>query len=102
MNQNSGTILVVDDSRTSRLALAETLRQQGYEVALAASGDAALEMVTTQEYDLMLLDILMPEPDGFGVMEQMHHLGLLHDLPMELVADAGQAWRPQAVQVMRI
>ena len=66
-----GHILVVDDLRTNRLKLALGLKQQGHTVAEAENGRQALEMLHAESFDLVLLDILMPEMDGYEVLEHM-------------------------------
>ena len=63
-------ILVVDDSPLNRDFLARRLEQQGYRVEQAAGGRAAVEAVRARAFDLVLLDIMMPEMDGYAVLEQ--------------------------------
>lgn len=64
-------LLVVDDERANLALLTLTLRNEGYEVVACASGAEALEKAALLPPDLALLDILMPEMDGFQVL---HHL----------------------------
>ena len=61
-------ILVVDDDREMLTMLNRTLELEGYDVALADDGRSALTMLEEQEPDLVLLDIVMPELDGFQVL----------------------------------
>jgi len=65
-----GRLLVVDDNRVNRLLLVHGLEQQGHEVATAENGKLALEMLRSKPYDLLLLDIEMPEMNGFQVLEE--------------------------------
>lgn len=58
------TLLIVDDERTTRLALGEAFKQRGYAVDMAASGNEALEMLTAVNYDTVLLDLQMPGLTG--------------------------------------
>jgi CheY-like chemotaxis protein len=67
-DQLSVRILLCDDSPVERLALAHFLRGQGYAVDEAADGDAAILHLKHRPVDLMLLDLQMPEIDGFGVL----------------------------------
>ena len=62
-------LLVVDDNKVNRLLLARSLETQGHHVQLAENGRVALEMLRAGSFDLMLLDIEMPEMDGFEVLE---------------------------------
>ena len=63
-NVTPGRLLVVDDNKVNRLLLGRGLEQQGHRVAFAENGRQALEMLHQSEFDLMLLDIQMPEMDG--------------------------------------
>ena len=64
-------ILLCDDSPVERLALAHFLRGQGYAVDEAGDGDAAILHVQHREVDLVLLDLHMPEVDGFAVLRYL-------------------------------
>lgn len=64
-----GKILVVDDNQVNRLKLARALEQQGQTVELASNGQAALQMLRARPYDLLLLDLIMPDMDGFQVLQ---------------------------------
>src|SRR3954447_20748094 len=61
-------LLLVDDSPVERLALAHFLRRAGYAVDEAADGDAAILHVKHRAVDLVLLDLHMPDVDGFAVL----------------------------------
>lgn len=71
-------ILICDDSPVERLGLAHFLRGAGYEVDEAGDGQAALLHLKHRPLDLMLLDLHMPETDGFEVLSyvQVHRPGL--------------------------
>ena len=62
------TILVVDDDRTGRETLAEAVYEMGYEVASAAGGVEALDILRRREIDIVLTDLKMPEIDGLEVL----------------------------------
>ena len=64
-----GHLLIVDDNKVNRILLARSLEQQGHTIATAENGRQALEMLKRGTYDLVLLDIEMPEMDGFQVLE---------------------------------
>ncbi len=66
-----GRLLVVDDNKVNRLLLSRSLEQQGHVVATAENGLQALEMLQSEPYDILLLDIEMPEMDGFQVLEHV-------------------------------
>ena len=75
-------LLVVDDNKVNRLLLARSLELQGHSVALAENGRVALEMLRREGFDLVLLDMEMPEMDGFQVLEQLLNDRQLRDLPV--------------------
>ena len=66
-----GTLLVVDDNEVNLEMLSRRLVRQGHTVVLARSALEALEMIKETDFDLMLLDVMMPEMDGFQVLERM-------------------------------
>src|SRR3989441_1600542 len=67
----SGTILVADDNATNRELLEELLASQGFTVVTASDGAAALEELTRAQFDLVLLDVMMPHLNGFEVCEKI-------------------------------
>jgi DNA-binding response OmpR family regulator len=62
-------IMIVDDEEAVRQSLEDILQLEGYEVTSAASGDAALDIMQEQNFDLVLLDLKMPGLDGLDVMK---------------------------------
>jgi class 3 adenylate cyclase len=82
MAERGASLLVVDDNKVNRLLLARTLQLQGHSVALAENGRVALEMLRREPFDLLLLDIEMPEMNGLQVMEQLKSDLQLRDLPV--------------------
>ena len=75
-------LLVVDDNKVNRLLLGRGLEQQGHTVESAVNGRVALEMLRSKDFDLVLLDMEMPEMDGFQVLEQLVKDLKLRDLPV--------------------
>ena len=78
----SGRLLVVDDNKVNRLLLGRGLEQQGHTVTFAENGRRALELLRAGHYDLLLLDIQMPEMDGYQVLEQLNADIHLRDVPV--------------------
>ena len=75
-------LLVVDDNKVNRLLLTRSLELQSHRVSSAENGLVALQMLRAESFDLMLLDMEMPELDGFGVLEQMVADSKLRDIPV--------------------
>jgi DNA-binding response OmpR family regulator len=69
-----GRILVVDDEEVTRLSLAETLRLEKYQVSTVGSGQAALDLLNGDNYDLVVLDLNMPDMGGIEVMRAARQL----------------------------
>ena len=75
-------LLVADDNKVNRLLMTRSLELQGHKVQTAENGRVALEMLRADTFDLVLLDMEMPELDGFGVLEQMAADIQLRSLPV--------------------
>jgi DNA-binding response OmpR family regulator len=68
---NIKKILIVEDERPLAHALELKLEHEGFSVAVAVNGQEALDMLAKQTFDLVLLDLVMPEMDGFQVLEKL-------------------------------
>ena len=66
-------ILIVDDEPDILLMLRLNLEAGGHEVVMAADGEKALERIDADEPDLVVLDVMMPVLDGWGVLERLQH-----------------------------
>ncbi|MGD0741959.1 MAG: response regulator transcription factor [Acidimicrobiales bacterium] len=75
MNAAAGRVLVVDDEPNITNLVATALRYEGFEVATAASGRAALGEVESNRPDLLILDVLLPDLDGFEVARRLRQDG---------------------------
>lgn len=67
LKKRAGKILVVDDDSTSLLLMRAALRKSGFDVTMAASGAEALRLFRAESFDLVMLDVSMPEMSGFAV-----------------------------------
>lgn len=81
-----GQLLVVDDNRVNRLLLTRALEQDGHRVSNAENGRIAMEMLRSQSFDVILLDIDMPEMNGFEVLEELLKDDDLRDLPVVMTS----------------
>ncbi len=79
-------ILVIDDERAIRNTLREILEYEGYQVDDAPDGPTALQMVTTEKYDIILCDIKMPHMDGIEVLDKLLSL---YDTPVIMISGHG-------------
>jgi serine phosphatase RsbU (regulator of sigma subunit) len=76
----------VDDVEANRDVLARRLRQQGHQVATVSNGREALERMRAEEFDLVLLDIMMPEMDGYRVLECLRADAALRHVPVIMIS----------------
>jgi adenylate cyclase len=81
-----GTILVADDNRMNRLLLGRSLEQEGHAVVFAEDGRQALELLRERPFDVLLLDVLMPELDGYRVLEELQSDPHLRDIPVVMTS----------------
>lgn len=76
------SILIVDDVPKNIQMVANVLREEGYQMAFARSGDAALRHTETILFDLILLDIMMPEMNGYEVCEKLKQNPKTKEIPV--------------------
>jgi len=90
------SILVVDDDPVNRSMLTASLEASGHQVTTAEGGSQALDIVRAESYDVVLLDVLMPQMDGYQVLEQLKEDPRLRHIPVVMVTgldDVGSAVR---------
>lgn len=80
--ENPGKILIVDDNITNLHLLVSMLSKYHYEISVARSGVEALRIANISRFDLILLDIMMPDMDGFTVCEILKSSELTGDIPV--------------------
>jgi class 3 adenylate cyclase len=81
-----GVILVVDDNEDNRDMLARRLRRHGYDVHTADGGHAALDTLAKTPVDLVLLDVMMPDLDGYTVLQRLKGDSALRDIPVLMIS----------------
>ncbi len=84
--EETGRILVVDDNASNRDLLFRRLSRDGHDVTRAESGQRALELLAVEEFDLVLLDLMMPDLNGFQVLERLKADERLHDVPVIMIS----------------
>jgi adenylate cyclase len=82
----SSSILVVDDNASNRDVLERRLTQNGHQVITAADGAAALDLATSQQFDLILLDLILPEMSGFEVLRRLKAAEQTNDVPVIVIS----------------
>ncbi|MCM2316333.1 MAG: SpoIIE family protein phosphatase [Thermoanaerobaculia bacterium] len=84
--ERPGRILVVDDVEMNRDMLSRRLQKQGYEAEMAVNGVDALAKLSAGEFDLVLLDIMMPEMDGYEVLTRVKSDEALRHIPVIMIS----------------
>lgn len=83
-------LLVVEDDFDHRETVREILEEEGYLIEVAAHGGEALDLLTLgSRPDLILLDLMMPEMDGWAFMTQLRRLKALTSIPVVMISGAG-------------
>ena len=86
MSEVSASILVVDDDQINRMVLAHDLEQEGHRVTAVEDGGSALEALRDGRFDVVLLDVLMPELDGYETLAQIERNEKLRHVPVIMVS----------------
>lgn len=86
MKVGQSSVLVVDDNEVNRDLLARRVKRQGHKVTGASNGFEALDMMRSQPFDLVLLDIMMPEMNGYQLLETLKTDKKLRHIPVVMVS----------------
>ncbi len=92
-------LLVVDDEKNLRLVVQKEMARQGHEVECAEDGEAAWEMLESQDFDVLLCDINMPRLDGLGLLRRTRER---NQNPPEVIMLTGQATVESAIEAMKL
>ncbi len=85
IKHDSKRILVIDDNEAIRVQLKSLLEDDCYEVVLASDEDEALEKITEKSPDLILLDLVLPDVDGFKILEHIRNDDSTRDIPVMII-----------------
>ena len=83
-------VLVADDDRMLRKAAETTLRRQGYTVATASDGEEALQLIRSEQPDVIVLDLIMPKLQGFDVLQILKQDTLTSAIPVIVLSSLAQ------------
>lgn len=85
MTDDRASILVIDDDAAMRSILTRSLEQAGHVVTTAKDGREGLDLLQREPFDVVLLDVLMPDPDGYQVLETIKGDERLRHLPVVMI-----------------
>lgn len=83
---STASLLIVDDNSMNRIMLSRYTTRLGYRSTLVENGRQALEKLQNESFDLVLLDVQMPEMDGYQVLEQMKAHSRLREIPVIMIS----------------
>jgi len=89
-NANTPLILVVEDDKFLRDLLVHKIEERGYRVEVAVDGEEGAKQIEALRPDLVLLDLILPGLDGFGVLGQIHDDPRLSQIPVIILSNLGQ------------
>jgi PleD family two-component response regulator len=89
---SKGNLLLVDDQPQNLSLLSELLEEQGYDVREAINGELALQTANVKPPDLILLDINMPDLDGYTVCQRLKGNPKTQDIPVMFISALDEAW----------
>jgi DNA-binding response OmpR family regulator len=98
VSESLGRILVVDDVRENVRLLEAVLEAHGYEVVSATDGHSALELAVSAKPDLVLLDVLMPQPDGYAVCSRLRAQDETAVLPVIMLTASEGSEKTRAIE----
>lgn len=84
------TIVLIEDEQIILDLLVRKLESAGYRVQTAMDGESGLALIHSAKPDLVLLDMMLPKLDGFGVLEKLHAEKMMPTLPVVIISNSGQ------------
>jgi DNA-binding response OmpR family regulator len=90
LTADAGRVLVVDDERLNRMLLRRVLEAEGWTVAEAPDGRSALDYLRSEAIDVVLLDIVMPELDGYGTLAAIKANPSLDHVPVIIISSVDE------------
>ena len=85
LSPGPGRLLIADDNEDNTEFILQALRPDGYDIKVVRDGKQALQALSIEPFDLLLLDLMMPVVDGFEVLRRLRETGQIKDLPVIVV-----------------
>jgi len=90
MDTNKKKVMIVEDDEHISKVYEIKLAKEGFTSSLAVDGDEAVAKITSEKPDLILLDLMIPKKDGFGVLEDIKKVPELASIPVIVLSNLGQ------------
>lgn len=91
------TILLAEDEAVLRMLIVDSLEDEGYEIDIACDGEEAYDKITQRDYDLLILDYMMPKLTGIEVIEKTRKLMGKQSVPIMMLSAKSQLSEQQKV-----
>ncbi len=88
--ENKNKILVVEDEKTLRFLIVQSLKDDGFEVYESIDGEEGIKLAKESKPDLILLDLLLPGMNGFDVLSQLKRDSSTESIPVIILSNCGQ------------
>ncbi|MCE9585492.1 response regulator [Candidatus Nomurabacteria bacterium] len=88
MENNKMKILICDDEQAIRHALELKLTHEGFDVVTTPDGNECVSLMSDQDFDLLLLDLVLPQKDGFAILEELKLMK--NKVPVIIISNLGQ------------
>ncbi len=82
--------MIVEDNELISKVYQTKFIKEGFEIFLARDGEEAVKKITTEKPDMILLDLMIPKKDGFGVLEDIKKIPVLAKIPVIVLSNLGQ------------
>jgi len=102
IKKDKGLIILIEDEEILSKLLAQKLEKSGYEVKSALDGESGLALILENKPDLVLLDMMLPKLNGFGVMEKLLEQKILPQLSIIIISNSGQPIEIERAQKMGV
>lgn len=80
-------ILIIEDEKALREALKSYLEEDGFEIEVAADGEAGINLIKENKFDLAILDIILPKKDGFKILEEIKEDEKIQKIPIIILTN---------------
>ncbi|HAS84815.1 MAG TPA: response regulator [Candidatus Yonathbacteria bacterium] len=90
MDTNKKKVMIVEDDEHISKVYEIKLAKEGFVTSLAVDGDDAVAKITSEKPDMILLDLMIPKKDGFGVLEDIKKVPELASIPVIVLSNLGQ------------
>lgn len=90
MDEHKKKILVIEDDEHVSKVYAMKFAKEGYDTVFVTNGEVAVEKITTEKPNLIILDLMIPRKDGFAILEEIKKIPDVSSIPVIVLSNLGQ------------